>query len=199
MIGFLRGKVAVMDIDCVLLDVHGVGYRIFISEATRKKLSPGIEVQLFTYLSVREDALILFGFYEKQEYDLFLHLISVSGIGPKVALGILSSMSVENFCRAINEKSASMLTKLPGIGKKSAERLILELHDKLSATASAEEKDISNASVADRPSEEAAAALESLGYSQQEILSVLPQSAKGLKTTQEIIKSALKALGQRMK
>ena len=132
MIGFLRGKVAYLLTDYALLDVQGVGYRVFISGATRQKLHLHGEAQLFTYMSVREDAIQLYGFASQEEYDIFQLLISVSGIGPKVALGVLSHITAEGLCRAIQQKQTSILTKLPGIGKKSAERLVLELKDKIS-------------------------------------------------------------------
>ena len=124
MIGYVRGQVSHLFVDYCFIDVQGVGYRLHISAATRQKLSVGTAVTLFTYLNVREDALLLYGFYTQPEYDLFNKLISVSGIGPKVAMGMLSAITVDNLCRAIQQKQLGILTKLPGIGKKSAERLI---------------------------------------------------------------------------
>lgn len=195
MIGYLRGEVIYLYTDYVLLDVHGVGYRVFIANSTRQKLRLHEEAQLFTYTSVREDAIILYGFATQEEYDLFLQLLSVSGIGPKVALGILSSITVEGLCRAIQNKQASVLTKLPGIGKKSAERLILELKDKVSFAPEEEELlTIENdVEVGDDKIAEATAALQALGYTQAEITPVISKTAK-YKTTEEIIKASLKAL-----
>lgn len=195
MIGYLRGEVIYLYTDYVLLDVHGVGYRVFIANSTRQKLRLHEKAQLFTYTSVREDAIILYGFATQEEYDLFLQLLSVSGIGPKVALGILSSITVEGLCRAIQNKQASILTKLPGIGKKSAERLILELKDKVSFAPEEEELlTIENdVEVGDDKIAEATAALQALGYTQAEITPVISKTAK-YKTTEEIIKASLKAL-----
>lgn len=195
MIGYLRGEVIYLYTDYVLLDVHGVGYRVFIANSTRQKLRLHEEASLFVYTSVREDAIILYGFASQEEYDLFLLLISVSGIGPKVALGILSSITVEGLCRAIQNKQASILTKLPGIGKKSAERLILELKDKVSFAPEEEELlTIENdVEVGDDKIAEATAALQALGYTQAEITPVISKTAK-YKTTEEIIKASLKAL-----
>lgn len=195
MIGYLRGKVMFLYTDYVLLNVHGVGYRVFIANSTRQKLRLHEEASLFVYTSVREDAIILYGFASQEEYDLFLLLISVSGIGPKVALGILSSITVEGLCRAIQNKQASILTKLPGIGKKSAERLILELKDKVSFAPEEEELlTIENdVEVGDDKIAEATAALQALGYTQAEITPVISKTAK-YKTTEEIIKASLKAL-----
>lgn len=194
MIGYLHGRVIALYTDHCLLDVHGVGYRVFV--ATRTKLRQREEASLFIYTSVREDAIVLYGFATEEEYDLFLQLIGVSGIGPKVALGILSAITVEGLCRAIQNKQASVLTKLPGIGKKSAERLILELKDKVAFRGSAEEEllTIENGEeVGDDAASEAMAALQSLGYTPSEIAPVIRKTAK-YKTTEAIIKASLKEL-----
>lgn len=199
MIGYLRGKVTHLLTDYCLLDVQGVGYRVFVAGSTRNHLRLGEEAMLFTYLSVREDAMLLYGFYSQQEYDLFQLLISVSGVGPKVALGILSAITVESLCRAIQQKQASVLTKLPGIGKKSAERLILELKDKVSFAGGTEEAlDLEGLQepVGDDILSEASAALLSLGYTQAEIAPVLKKAAK-LKTVEAVIKFALKEFAGR--
>lgn len=197
MIGFLRGMVDDLRTDFVLLDVNGVGYRLFISEATRQKLHANDRVKLLTYMSVREDAIQLYGFYTQEEYDIFQLLISVSGIGPKVALGVLSHITVDGFCRAIHDKSTSTLTKLPGIGKKSAERLILELKDKISYNENDAGEEVIEAPsiVADDMLSEAEAALLSLGYTQGEIAPALKRAQKGA-TTSEVIKLALAYLAK---
>lgn len=197
MIGFLRGKVAYLYADCCLLDVSGVGYRVFLSDSTRQKLRRGEEAQLFIYTNVREDAIHLYGFYTEEEQEIFLHLIAVSGIGPKVALGILSSITVERLCQAIQQKQSSVLTKLPGIGKKSAERLILELKDKLAFAGGGEEDAISSAVEAEGDAtSEAIAALLSLGYSQAEIAPAIRKAAKDGISTEDLIKATLKALSR---
>ena len=196
MIGYLHGRVIALYTDHCLLDVHGVGYRVFVANSTRTKLRQREEASLFIYTSVREDAIVLYGFANEEEYDLFLQLIGVSGIGPKVALGILSAITVEGLCRAIQNKQASVLTKLPGIGKKSAERLILELKDKVAFRGSAEEEllTIENGEeVGDDAASEAMAALQSLGYTPSEIAPVIRKTAK-YKTTEAIIKASLKEL-----
>lgn len=197
MIGFLRGKVAYLLADDCLFDVGGVGYRVTVSGMTRSKLRQGEQAMLFTYLSVREDALQLYGFATQEEYDVFLQLIGVSGIGPKVALGILSSTTVSGLCSAIANKQASLLTKLPGIGKKSAERLILELKDKLAfvGTGDGEEAFVEAAPLGDGILDEAAAALASLGYTPAETAPVLKQLGT-CQTTEEAIRLALKKLSR---
>lgn len=198
MIGFLRGRVAHLLADCCLLDVGGVGYRVYIASATRSRLHMGEEATLFTHLSVREDALTLYGFYSQEEYDIFQQLISVSGIGPKVALGILSAISVDKLCAAIHGQQLTVLTKLPGIGKKSAQRLILELKDKIAAGSG----DIAADDVSDMPVvgddtiSEATAALISLGYSQAEIDPVMRRAGEGMDAT-ALIRFALSEFGKR--
>ena len=198
MIGFLRGKVAALKTDYCLLDVNGVGYRVFIPNNTRSKLRLKEEILLHTYMNVYQDGITLYGFYTEDEYDVFQLLISVSGVGPKVALGILSSITVEGLCKAIQNKQASVLTKLPGIGKKSAERLILELKDKVAFAASGEEE-LLTLEMTDEAGDdmigEAIAALGALGYSQSEIAPVLKKASK-CRTTEEIIKMALKQLSR---
>lgn len=195
MIGFLRGKVAGLKTDYCLLDVGGVGYRVFIPNNTRCKLTLNETAMLYTYINVYQDGITLYGFYTEEEYDVFQLLIGVSGIGPKVALGILSAITVDALCKAIQNKQATLLTKLPGIGKKSAERLILELKDKM-ALAASDDEGLSlsmEGEVADDILSEATAALTALGYSQAEITPVLKKAAKG-KSTEEIVKLALKEL-----
>ncbi len=198
MIGFLRGQVAALKADYCLLDVNGVGYRVFVAGSTRNKLRLKEETQLFTYMNVYQDGITLYGFASEDEYDIFQLLIGVSGIGPKVALGILSSITVDGLCKAIQNKQATVLTKLPGIGKKSAERLILELKDKVGFATSDAEEILSldmEGPVGDDIISEAQAALVALGYSQAEIAPVLKKATK-CKTTEEIIKLALKQLNK---
>ena len=199
MIGYLRGRVAKLCTDYCLLDVQGVGYRVFVGALTRNYLHTGEEAELYIHTAVREDAILLYGFHSSEEYDTFQLLISVSGIGPRVALGILSSITVEQLSLAIHGKKTTVLTKLPGIGKKSAERIILELKDKISISESSEaQAEIENDAVESLGNDmisEAAAALVSLGYTQTEIHSVMKKAGNG-KDVQEIIKSALKELNR---
>ena len=193
MIGFLRGKVAGLSPDSCFLDVQGVGYRVFVSASTRSRLRSGEEAMLYTHLAVREDAMLLYGFLQQEEYDLFQLLISVSGIGPKVALGILSAIGVGDLCRALRGQQITALTKLPGIGKKTAERMILELKDKVGSVddgAVAEGEELT-AFVGGTHAEEAMAALLTLGYSAAEIEPVL-RRAGHCSTAEETIRFALR-------
>ncbi len=175
MFGYIRGKVAALFQDSCFLETGGIGYRIFISDKTRQRLSVGEEAKLLTYMAVREDAILLYGFLGQEEHDLFLLLISISKIGPKVALGILSSMEPAAFVGAIRTQNVTALTRLPGIGKKTAERLLVELKDKIgafSANISTGEPEIEEP-VEDGITGEATKALMALGYEMGEIAPVL--------------------------
>lgn len=134
MIVTLQGKLAASDETSVVLEVNGVGYQVLVTQAVLRELpSLGQTMRIFTHLHVREDAMVLFGFASEEERHLFQEVIGVSGIGPKTAVGILSAITPVEFVRAIQQQQKTVLTKLPGVGKKTAERLILELRDKLSA------------------------------------------------------------------
>ena len=197
MIGFLRGRVAYTFSDYCCLDVHDVGYRVFISHQTRNQISVGTEVMLYIHTHVREDAILLYGFFSQEEYDLFQHLIGISGIGPKVAQGILSAITANDFYHLIHRKDVKAITKLPGIGKKTAERIILELKDKLSDTSfdvsdAADDTAALGDAMGDMVSE-AIEALLSLGFQQSEVQSVLKKKSDW-ESTEEIIRYALAEL-----
>ena len=136
MISRLNGTVVEKSTMEIIVDCNGVGYSVAVAVATSEKVTLNENTVLFTHLAVREDAMQLFGFSTKQERDIFLQLISISGIGGKTALAILSAASVEELHSAITHKNSSFLQKLPGIGKKTAERIVLELQDKISSIAS---------------------------------------------------------------
>jgi holliday junction DNA helicase RuvA len=131
MISSLRGKVAARMLDGVVLDVNGVGYRVQTTLRALRKATGADEVTLDTYLHVREDALQLYGFAEPAERQLFEHFLSVSGVGPKVALAILSGSTPSDLKRAIALEDTSRFVAIPGIGKKTAERVVLELKEKI--------------------------------------------------------------------
>jgi len=131
MIALIRGTLAYKSIDHVIIDVGGVGYRLSIPLSTFYSLPETGEVSLFTHTHVREDALLLFGFLSIEEKELFIILIGISGVGPKLAVNILSHIPVGDLKRAIAEGDIKRLSALPGIGKKTAERLVLELKDKV--------------------------------------------------------------------
>ena len=164
MIASLNGKLEALNSDGAIINVGGIGFRVYMPTSTLSTLgSVGKEVKLHTYLHLREDNVALYGFASTDELGLFQNLISVSGLGPRLALAMLSSMSIERLVTAIVSGSADLLTEIPGIGKKMANRLILELKEKISAgwvTTPA-------AQIAEENTE-VVAALTSLGYSAAE-------------------------------
>lgn len=196
MIGYIRGKVTALFKDACFLETGGIGYRIFISDKTRQKLTNGEEAKLLTYMAVREDAILLYGFLGEEEYSLFLLLISISKIGPKVAMGILSSMTPSAFVGAVKTQNVSRLTKLPGIGKKTAERLLVELKDKVGAfsveTISDDGSEPAPSTEADPVTGEAVKALMSLGYEMDEITPVLQKLSGSYDNVSKLVSAALR-------
>lgn len=200
MIGFVRGIVSHVFAGSCFIDVHGVGYRLYISGSTRDTLVEGSEVLLYTHMSVREDAIQLYGFASQDEYDLFMLLISVSGIGPKVGLGILSGLSVDGIKVAIMNGELTTLTKLPGIGKKSAERLVLELKDKIGKFTTVPNSTVT-ATVSPTLTRlgvtgEVAEALLSLGYKESEFTDIVTQLDDGTKDVSTLLRQVLSELGK---
>lgn len=199
MIGYLHGTITELFPDVCFIDVNGVGYSVLLSSPTRSHLQKGEEATIYTYLNVREDALQLYGFATRAEHDIFLHLISVSGIGPKAALSILSSLSVDKLIWAVQNKQISLLTSAQGIGKKTAQRIVLELKDKLGETID-DEMFADDGMASDEETQtdiwtDARQALLSFGYSSQEIFNVLKKT-KHLNSLEEIIKFSLKQLSK---
>lgn len=165
MIGYLTGKIISKKPTQILLDVNGVGYLINISITTFEKLPADTEtVSLYTYLAVREDALDLYGFFTIAEKDMFKLLISISGIGPKLGQSILSGIEIDELKEAIKTGNVARIISIPGIGRKTAERLIVELRDKVESLA--EGIEVSLAGVPNVRND-AVAALTSLGYNQK--------------------------------
>ena len=159
MIGYLKGKIISSKPTQIVLDVNGVGYKVGISINTFEKIVNKAEVSLFIHTHVKEDSISLYGFFTEPEKEMFELLISISGIGPKIALGLLSGISVDSLKEAIEEGNVTRITAVPGIGRKTAERLVLELRSKVEGI-SAEEF------TALQPStkSEAISALSTLGY-----------------------------------
>lgn len=197
MIGFLRGRLAAKHPPVLLLDVGGVGYEIEAPMSTFYGLpAVGSELSLHTHLVVREDAHVLFGFGTERERSLFRELIKVSGVGPRIALGILSGASVDEFHRSVEAQDAASLTRIPGIGRKTAERLIVEMRDRLKGLASGpafEARASGAGSVAPSPQAEAFSALVALGYKPSEVTRLLQKVDPSVTTTEELIRHALRA------
>ncbi len=195
MIGFLRGVLSAKQPPSLLLDVGGVGYEVSAPMSTFYQLPDvGTQVMIFTHLIVREDAHALYGFASEAERGLFRALIKVNGVGPRMALGILSGLSAEEFSRCIQQGDAPSLQRLPGIGKKTAERLIIEMRDRLPDSGTAA---LPAADIAQDPVREATEALLALGYKPQEAGKLLKQIESGAETVEDLIRLALKAAGKR--
>lgn len=199
MIGYLHGKITRLELDWCLLDVGGIGYRLRLPASTCEAVGLGETVTLYTYLQVREDALSLYGFASEAEYDLFTMLITVSGVGPKVAIGIVSAIAPEAFFEAIRIRNKAVLMKLPGIGKKSAERLVLELKDKVPAASGASvdwPEDVATAQSATGPVAETVQALVGLGYTEQEVRGAAEKLAAQYPQTDRLLRAVLAQLGK---
>lgn len=195
MIGFLRGVLVAKKPPSLLLDVRGVGYEVDAPMSTFYKLpNPGEEVTLYTHLSVREDAHSLFGFVSEAERALFRSLIRVNGVGAKLALAILSGLSTEEFHRCVEYQDTARLVRLPGVGKKTAERLIIELRDRLPELPTVSLRGAGTLlTPAASPVEDAVSALIALGFKPHEAgILVKGIPAEG-KSSEEIIRLALQS------
>lgn len=164
MIGYLHGKIISKKPTKLLLEVGGVGYLVNISINTFEKLSDITEVSLYTHLSVREDAMDLYGFFSVAEKEMFELLIGVSGIGPKSAQSILSGIQIDDLKEALKSGNVGRLISIPGIGRKTAERMMIELRDKIDSVSETGETFVSGASTV---RSDAIAALVNLGYNQK--------------------------------
>jgi Holliday junction DNA helicase RuvA len=194
-IGFLKGRLALKQPPMLMVDVNGVGYEMEAPMSTFYGLpAAGEPVALFTHLVVREDAHILYAFGTDGERRLFRGLLKVSGVGPKIALGILSGASVDDFLRTIEAEDVAMLTRIPGIGRKTAERVIIEMRDsvkKLSMPAAGGSP--VGMGTAMTPQSEAFSALIALGYKPPEVVRLLKSVDEPDLATTEIIRRALKS------
>ena len=201
MIAYIKGIVTHRLMEAVYVNVHDVGYRVYVPSSVQSQLQVGEETCLYTYTNVREDAIQLYGFLTIEDYELFLMLISVSGVGPKLGLGILSAISPDQFVGLIISGDTKGLQKLPGIGKKSAERLVLELKDKIESLGIAGTFTPSGSiSALVKPpvgvTEEVIEALMALGYSAQEVQPVVQDVYDGTQEVPELLKQVLAALGK---
>lgn len=199
MIGCLTGTVRALEAPMVLLDVQGVGYEIDTPLSTFCQLKQGQIVTIWTHMVVREDAQLLYGFLDTSDKSLFRILLKVNGVGPKMALGILSGMSSAMLVQAIDMQDITTLTRIPGVGKKTAERLVIELRDRLKALHSSGESAGSlNASqiqlTANSPVAEAEAALVSLGYKPLEAQKAVGAFKEQYTETADLIRAALKSM-----
>ena len=190
MIGSLRGTLTWKQAPTVIIECAGVGYDVETPMSTFFELpSVGTEVFLFTHLLVREDAQILYGFATESERSLFRTLLKVRGVGARITLAVLSAMSAGDFSRCIEYEDTTALSKIPGIGKKTAERLIVEMRDKIDATAS---DGISRVNVEQGAKSEAVDALVALGYKPAEVNKLIAKLDIEDMSAEDIIRLALK-------
>lgn len=188
MIASLHGTITHTDSKHVIIEVNNIGYKVFVTDDSLHLLKLGSDASIFTYLAVRENALDLYGFMNEKERNLFELLISISGIGPKGAMNILSAVSCDTLVNAIQTGSTSHLVKVSGIGRKTAEKIVLELKDKLGGLTS-EDYVVGLSSDAD-----AIEALKMLGYEADEARESLKKIDKTLTDTGAKVKAALKVL-----
>ena len=195
MIARLTGRVLSLDSNTLVLDVNGVGYEIEVSSFTANSFELDNIVTLETHLIVREDAQILFGFKEASEKKLFQMLIKINGVGPRLAIGIMSGLGEDQFSLAIRDKDVKILTALPGVGKKTAERLIIELQDKMIFERASGEKNRSK--ISSDVLSDLEGTLLNLGYKPQEVDLAVSRIRVESADLEVLIKAALKELGRR--
>ncbi len=203
MIAFLRGRPVNTGPDWVILDVAGIGYRVFVPPSVIQFLADKTaepELTVHTYLHVREDAVQLFGFLQEDELALFEQLIQVSGVGPRLALAVLSAMPADSFIQAVRQEQVQVLTQIPGVGKKTAQRVIVELKDKFDKMNLGRETGAPGVSARlPAGAEDALQALVALGYNLAEARKALSKMAPAEISSfrpEEIVRLALKELGQ---
>ena len=198
MIGQIKGIIIAKQAPDLLVDVQGIGYEVLVSLGTFFDIPEiGGAVTLHTHFVVREDAQLLFGFATLEERALFRQLIKVNGVGPKMALAILSGMSASEFALAVHNNDIATLVKLPGVGKKTAERLVIEMRDKVDI---AQINDFGSATAGKHPDikQEAESALTALGYKPQDAAKMISRvSDEEITSTEQLIRSALKNMVSR--
>ena len=202
MIAYLRGRVLTTTTETVIVDVNGVGYELYCTGSVFRKLTVGAVTELYTYLQVKEDGITLFGFDTPQEKELFLKLISVSGVGPKLGISILATLSADDFALAIATADVKRLSAVKGLGKKTAEKIVLELNGKISAaevmSASADPITLAMQAAAEpalsKEDEDAISALMGLGFTKNESVQAVKRAKEtGAKGTEDIIRKALQS------
>ena len=200
MIAYLKGRVLTTTAETVILDVNGVGYEAYCSGGAFRKIVVGEIAELYTYLQVKEDGVTLFGFASPKEKELFLKLISVSGVGPKMGIGILAAMSADDFAQAVATADVKRLSAVKGLGKKTAEKIVLELHGKISAaevmsaggSLAIETASAPTAAKLSALEEVAVSALLGLGFTSSESTQAVKKARDmGANTVEEIIMKAL--------
>ncbi len=197
MISYIKGKLEAKNIDSVIIEVGGIGYKIFMSVNSMDRLGEaGTDVKVYTYMRVREDDISLFGFCTNEELKMFEQLLGVSGVGAKSALSILANISPSSFALAIITGDINTLKGLPGIGAKSAQRMILELKDKMKTQEAIETEVVPiKTTIKSDKAKDAIEALQVLGYSRRDIELIMAKINTEELSVEEIIKQGLKYLG----
>ena len=198
MFSYIKGKLVSKLVNYIIVEVGGIGFKIFMSTSSISKLNENEEVKIHTYMQVKEDDISLYGFITSEELRMFELLISVSGVGARSAITMLSSITPSSFALAIISNDIKSLTKIPGIGNKTAQRIVLELKDKLKTeeSISNDNEEIIVAIKDDNKSSEAIQALKVLGYTNSEIEKVLGKIDTNSMTVEDIIRTALINLGR---
>lgn len=195
MIAYLKGNLAIKSEEYIIIEVQGIGYKVYMSKNSIDELNEGNQVKVYTYLKLREDDVSIFGFKANEELHTFELLISVGGIGAKSAINILSNITPSKFALAVITNDVNTLKKLPGIGAKTAQRIILELKDKIKTEeAISLEKDMEEQVKNEESQEELIQALQVLGYRRYEINQILPKIKE--EGVEEQIKEALQYLSK---
>lgn len=198
MYAYIKGTLEEKSTDSIVVETAGIGYKIYVSEHTMAKLGEiGEKVKIYTYYHVREDNISLYGFMSNEELKMFELLLQVSGIGAKTAIAMLSNITPSKFALAIISNDLKTLTKIPGIGNKSAQRMVLELKDKLKTqTAIEDDEEETTPNDNSESINEAGQALQILGYNKSEISKVFDKFDTQNLSTEELIKEALKRLAR---
>lgn len=196
MIGYIKGKVLSAQAGVVLLENNGIGYEITCSASVYQKLMQEKSGEVYTYLAVREDGVSLYGFISPEEKNMFLKLITVSGVGPKMGITVLSNMKLSDLAVKIATSDVKGLSSIKGLGKKTAERIILELREKITEEVGQEETTVATVQEQDDgDNEDAIIALMSLGFTKQECVKAVKEAkANGAESIQQLISYALKSM-----
>ncbi len=198
MIAYIRGRVLSVGAETVIVDVNGLGYELYCSGGALNKCVAGEQVELYTYLQVKEDGISLFGFASLKEKEVFLKVLSVQGVGPKLGISVLTGLSVDDFTQAVLTADVKRLSAVKGLGKKTAEKIVLELHGAISAMeimhASGETEKTLSTPVATLTAEETEAvdALMGLGFTKAESMQAVKRAKDaGAKSVEDVIRRAL--------
>lgn len=197
MISYVKGLISEINSESVVVETSaGIGFELVCSTNTLRRLpDPGTEIKLLTYLYVREDIMMLYGFMDKRERETFINLIAVSGIGPKGAIAILSELTVNELCMAILSQDAKAISRANGIGGKTAQRVLIDLKDKIALEDMGGDEDYADTKQDESVTTEAAMALTALGYSNMDALRAIKKvEGKDTMTVEQLIKAALKKI-----